>query len=743
MCSIISVNHEITPDSGELCAAGQICEISRHLFKGGINSSNALAPGKLVICRFDNDRRFLCKLFAPPGRYEGTNTICFVAESVELFDDATVRIEDLNQIPKVKELSLVNEELCYFTKVVINLTVDCSKFELELIKDKAALLELVRDLIRPFIFCERCVIKLDDQENSNYGIVSAEITKTSERRQYGQIETDAIVEIDKINFHGSKTVNRKKLGGLADQRQAFRRYLNVNNNENILLAGPPGSGKYSLATQLVACGNFPIFEIRGLDFIKSYPGETELELRKTFERLTHFNRVFERTEKSILLVKDVDMLCPKLDRSRKGEDVANITRISSQFTALMDCYYKSACGILVVGTTSNIESLDTKVRRPGRFGIEISIRMPSELQRREIVEAVGAQQGGWVLEEGIMDEIVRRTAGYVGADLELLVHSIQRMISQHVNQDIVTVVDESIKKTRPSSLRNSIGLISDLSQTLDSVGGMEQLKKTLRVSVLGPLKRPESFLRFGMSPLKGILLYGPPGCAKTTIAKCLAAEARMTFVSVSAAEVYSPYVGDSEKLITKLFNQARMSAPAVIFLDEIDSLVGNRSMQGVQSNDVHIRVLSTLLTEMDGIGISVQSSLGSSEDSKNILVIAATNRPDMIDDALLRPGRLTKLIHVSAPDSTTRLEILRKVSEKIPLADDVCLQELARLTERYSGADLQNLCAQAALYAAALDENVQQVSMAHFNHALQKNRPSLTSSQIEWYAQYEAKHKFV
>ncbi|XP_058462686.1 ATPase family gene 2 protein homolog B isoform X2 [Malaya genurostris] len=366
--------------------------------------------------------------------------------------------------------------------------------------------------------------------------------------------------------------------------------------------------------------------------------------------------------------------------------------------------------------------------------------MPSEEHRKDILTVV-LERTGFAIDASVLNEIIKRTAGYAGSDLELLIHTIQRSIDRNPSIALIETVDQCLKKIRPNSLRNSIGVLSSLTNTLDSIGGMETLKKTLRVSVLGPLQHPQAFQRFGLSYLKGILLYGPPGCAKTTIARCLAAESRMTFVSVSAAAVYSPYVGQAEKLITRLFNQARLSAPAVIFLDEIDALVGCRSMQGTRSNDVHIRVLSTLLIEMDGIGGSFQSSMASSDDSRNILVIAASNRPDMIDGALLRPGRINKLIHIPAPDVSARLEILKKVSANVPLADDVCLHRLAEQTERYSGADLRNLCSQAALHAASLDDDIHQVTMAHFQHVLQESGPSLTHEQIEWYFQYEADHK--
>lgn len=240
-----------------------------------------------------------------------------------------------------------------------------------------------------------------------------------------------------------------------------------------------------------------------------------------------------------------------------------------------------------------------------------------------------------------------------------------------------------MKSILPSVLRDNVGSVTRSSLKLNSIGGMNELKKSLLTCILGPLRNPEVFDRFGIQSPKGILLYGPSGCAKTTITKCLAGETQMTLISVSSAEIYSPYVGEAEKFIVKLFNQARMSAPAILFFDEIDTIVGNRSKGG--STNVNTRILSTLLTEIDGFG-------GSQGNQKAILVIGATNRPDLIDDALMRPGRFDKLIHVPAPDYQSRICILKHIAERMPILDDVKLQDVAVKTNNFSGADLVNLC---------------------------------------------------
>ncbi|XP_055591019.1 ribosome biogenesis protein SPATA5L1 [Uranotaenia lowii] len=737
MCSI-EVSIPITGNGNSTFAAAQMCEISRSLLPP--DKACSIYPGVPVLVAFNDGKQYVCSLFEPQGaRYRRQDSVCWVDEGVELRGAERRTGDDSSSIPIVERLTIIQEPLCYFQKIHVDVSLDCSALDLELIEDKLFLNEVIKDLLRPLFFGEDCLITVEEHNGSNFGVYTVLINAVEGSSPYGQISRSTELIIEKIIFLNSKALIVKELGGLSEFQEDLKKSFNSKLHNNILIAGPPGSGKFSLVRGVAREQNRPLFVVRGLEFLKSLPGETEADIRKLFTRVDRFNKLFcSEDNKPILLVKDVDSLCPKLD-SQKREDMSNIARISSQFTDLLDQYHQTKA-FWVVGTTSNIENLNIKIRRPGRLGNEILIRIPGENQRREILLSI-LRQSEFKLDDQMVEQIIVRTPGYVGADLELLAHTIQREIAANPSQSQEQSLMESLKKNRPSSLRNSVGIINDLRETLDSIGAMESLKKTLRVSVLGPLQHPEAFRRFGMAPLKGILLYGPPGCAKTTIARCLAAEARMTFLSVSAAEIYSPYVGNAERLISRLFNQARLSAPSIIFLDEIDSLVGNRSSQGTQGNDVHTRVLSTLLIEMDGIGQTLQSTITSSVDSKQILLIAATNRPDMIDDALLRPGRLSKLIHIPAPDPQSREQILKKVTERMPLAEDVQLDKLAALTNRYSGADLKNLCGQAALHAASLDENVQQVSMAHFQHALTESGPSLTSEQIRWYEEFESKHK--
>lgn len=285
-------------------------------------------------------------------------------------------------------------------------------------------------------------------------------------------------------------------------------------------------------------------------------------------------------------------------------------------------------------------------------------------------------------------------------------------------------------------MKSSEVSIYKTTENFKTIGGMNDLKHNLQNSVLRGLASAEVFRKFNLNIPKGILLYGPPGCAKTTFAKCLATEANMTFIATSGAEVYSPYVGCAEKFISKIFDTARKNSPCLIFLDEIDTLIGKRNAGS--SSDVQTRILSTLLTEMDGIGLNMRSAKLLNSENK-ILVVAATNRPDMIDDALMRPGRFDRLIHVPPPDFYSRLAIFEIYKQKMPFSDDVELEVLSNLTENFSGSDICNLCNEVALRAFMKNFEVSQITRNDFEETLSETKSSLTSKQIQWYYDFENK----
>jgi SpoVK/Ycf46/Vps4 family AAA+-type ATPase len=371
------------------------------------------------------------------------------------------------------------------------------------------------------------------------------------------------------------------------------------------------------------------------------------------------------------------------------------------------------------------------------MGVEILIEMPDECQRYEIMRALGEKMSLHADANDNLDDlckfIAESTTGFVGADIEKLIQFVLRENKSKIIS-IRQHFENALKIINPSVMHDNLGTLTRSTMKLNDIGGMDEMKKTLITSVLGPLKHADKFARFGLKSPAGILLYGPSGCAKTTIVKCLAGESKMTLISVSSAEIYSPYVGEAEKFIVKLFNQARMSAPTILFFDEIDTIVGNRSKTS-GANDSHMRILSTLLTEIDGFNGGACASI-----NKPILIIGATNRPDSIDDALMRPGRFDKLIHVPAPDFNYRCQILKFLLNKMPVADDVNIDAIAEETNLFSGADLVNLCNEAALYAATRDLNCDEINFNDFKNVLTFLRPSLSEEKIKFYENYEKRH---
>ncbi|XP_020800031.1 spermatogenesis-associated protein 5-like protein 1 [Drosophila serrata] len=491
-----------------------------------------------------------------------------------------------------------------------------------------------------------------------------------------------------------------------------------------LLVGPVGCGKSRLLGEFLRRHSCNCFYITASQVMRSYPGETEEELRRIFLAAETFKEQLCPLLPIVILIEDLELLCPSTS-SADAKDASNSLRISAQLYKLIDALPQ---GIICVATSAFPGSLHEHARR--RFVREISIEMPSEEQRRQIVRDL-CQEQGLQTSELLLDHIARNTQGYVIADLTLLLRRVQQ--EWLTKADICSTVDQifrqSLLQTQPSASRATDVQVSKMTTGFELIGGMESLKRTLQVSVLAGLRQSTAFARFGLSLPKGVLLYGPPGCAKTTIAKCLAREANMTFIATSAAEVYSPYVGCAERFISRIFDTARKNAPCLIFLDEIDSLVGRRTVSsGGGGGQVQLRILSTLLTEMDGI-------VGGGSQ-QHILVVAATNRPDMIDDALMRPGRFDKLIHVPAPDAESRLALLRLHAQRMPFHGDVDLEVISSLTERYSGADLCNLCNEAAIEAFQRDFEATEIKWQDFEKVLAKQKSSLTQSQIDSYYRF-------
>ncbi|NXP43710.1 SPA5L protein, partial [Heliornis fulica] len=517
----------------------------------------------------------------------------------------------------------------------------------------------------------------------------------------------------------------------------------------VLLVGPPGVGKTLMVKAVAKEVGAYLFCISGPTFYGSRPGESEENLRRAFEK----GREMSYEGPTILFIDEIDSLCPK----RGGSNNAPEDRIVAQLLTLLDGIGKEG-KMVIIAATNRPDALDPALRRPGRFDREVIIGTPTLTQRRSILQLLTSSMP--VSADTDLVKLAEMTPGYVGADLTALCREAAMQAVFHSSLDssetVINMTDfqEAFKKIQPSSFRSAVGLTECKPVTWEKIGGLEDVKLKLKQSIEWPMKFPQAFARMGLSHPKGILLYGPSGCAKTTLVRAVATSCHCSFISVSGADLFSPYVGDSEKILSQIFRQARANTPAIIFLDEIDSILGSRS-HCKTGHGVSERVLSVLLNELDGIGLKITERRGSKlqlegqcqEQSdkerklefqetlnKDFMVIAATNRPDMLDDALLRPGRLDKMIYIPPPDLQGRLSILKICTENIPLDTDVSLEDVAALTDLFSGADVENLCKEAALLA--LQENglkPSDVKQEHFVKSLRTIKPSLNIKDLEFY----------
>lgn len=528
--------------------------------------------------------------------------------------------------------------------------------------------------------------------------------------------------------------------------QALEKLLSSSNKEqlrgaplNALLVGAVGSGKSSLLAEFLRRHSCNCFYITASQVLRSYPGETEQELRTIFQSAHTFKERLHPKLPIVILLEDLELFCPTSSSATDAKNSGNALRISAQLYRLIDELPQRSKGILCLASSSSPDAVDNQARRAGRFGHEVSIEIPTEEQRRQLFAVLWKDeqpQSGY-LTPSLLDYLAQHTQGYVVGDFTLLLRQLQqKMLSFNLSSDdFESLLRQTVLQCQPSASRSTDVRVLKMTTGFEVIGGMESLKRTLQVAVLAALQHSEAHARFGLSLPRGVLLYGPPGCAKTTIAKCLAKEAHMTFIATSAAEVYSPYVGCAERFITQIFNTARKNAPCLIFLDEIDSLVGRRTVGNGAGGggSVQLRILSTLLTEMDGI-------VSAGGQQQHILVVAATNRPDMIDDALLRPGRFDKLIHVPAPDLKSRLALLQLHGTRMPFDANLQLEKIAARTERFSGADLCNLCNEAAIQAFQRDFNVSQIELQDFDKVLARLKSSLDQNQIDSYYKFASRY---
>jgi len=502
--------------------------------------------------------------------------------------------------------------------------------------------------------------------------------------------------------------------------EIFQR-LGIDPPKGVLLHGPPGCGKTLLARAVASESEANFYAINGPEIMSKFYGESEARMRKMFEDA-------EKNAPSILFIDEIDAIAPK--RSEVTGEVER--RVVAQLLASMDGL-KGRGHIIVIGATNRPDAIDEALRRPGRFDREVEIGIPAKAGRNEIIQI--HTRGMPLTEDVNLQRFSEITHGYTGADLEALsreaaMKALRRYLPQidleekripHEVLDQMVVNNEdfldAFREITPSAMREVYIEVPNI--PWDEVGGLEEVKQNLKEAVEWPLKNPERFTRLGINPPKGILLHGPPGCGKTLLARAVATESEANFISVRGPEIFSKWVGESEKAIREIFRKARMAAPSIIFFDEFDALVPSRSSAAV---------ISQLLTEIDGL-ISLQ----------NVVVLAATNRPDIIDPAVLRPGRFDRRVYVPPPDTEARLRILEIKTKDMPLNEDVRLETLARRMDGYSGADIDSVVREAGLYALRRDTETSIVGTVDFETAIGEIEPSITPQMEKWYRDNQAR----
>jgi transitional endoplasmic reticulum ATPase len=496
--------------------------------------------------------------------------------------------------------------------------------------------------------------------------------------------------------------------------------LGIDPPKGVLLYGPPGTGKTLLAKAVANESDANFYYIGGPEIISKYVGESEERLRKLFSEA-------EENAPSILFIDEIDAIAPK--REEVMGEVEK--RLVSQLLTIMDGL-KARGEVIVIGATNRQDSIDPALRRPGRFDREIEIGVPNVPDRKEILFI---HVRNMPLDKNVdIGEFARLTHGYTGADLSFLtkeaaLKSLRRIlpsidideevIDQELLENIRVNKDDfynAMHEIQPSALREVF--VSKPNISWDDVGGLLDTKKELQEAVELPLKKPEVFEKMGIRPLKGILMYGPPGTGKTLLAKAVATESESNFILISGPQVLSKYVGESEKGVREMFRKARMAAPCILFIDEIDAIAPQRTGSSEAGSMVTERIVDTLLTEMDGL-----------RSLKNVVVIGATNRPDILDPALLRGGRFDRTIEVSSPDEKARLKIFKIHTKRMPLAKDVQIADFAKLGDGLTGADIENIVREAGM--AAIREGAKKVKTKHFEEAFQSIIPSIKQEDVE------------
>ncbi|XP_063975896.1 ATPase family gene 2 protein homolog A [Diachasmimorpha longicaudata] len=644
-------------------------------------------------------RKFNCNL---PSAKEITIQLIGKISKLKATTDVQVLLKNYNE----------KKPLCVGTKIGLPYYGRVLTFKVNKIVGDKETMESIEDRFDQMSITEIAPKFFEPLYNTKWTITGNETSKVN-RKMGTEITLDSIGGYEEliedlkdlldILFKKSKTVQGLKL------------------SKGILLYGTEGVGKTAITSALLSHYDINVFPIISSDIMGQSAGKIEAYITEIFSEA-------KAQTPSVILIEDLDVLCPK----KLGSSSETEKRLTATFIKEFSNLQKSDLPTLVWSTTSKPDFINPSLRRPGHIDREFEMPAPTPQMRKEIIHKLLRKFSHSLIQKDI-DQIAFVTHGFVGADLNSLccraaMSATKRHGSLSYPEEEITMTVEdfnyALTQVNPSAMKEVLVEIPNVSWS--DIGGQKDLKLKLQQAVEWPLRHPEAFSRLGITPPRGLLMFGPPGCSKTMVARALATESKLNFINIKGPELFSKWVGESERAVREVFRKARQVAPSIIFIDEIDALGGERSSgAGSAGNQVQERVLAQLLTELDGV-----TALG------NVTLVAATNRPDRIDKALLRPGRLDRIVYVPLPDYETRLEIFKIKCRRMPIDADVNISDLVDLTDGYSGAEVQAICHEAALKALEENLNASSVSKEHFKAALSSVKPRTPRALVEMYEEY-------